>query len=186
MPFIVLYDADALYGNAQRDLLIRIARAGLVQARWTDQILQEMVAARRRRHPDVADEKLDRLCELMREAVADCMVTGYEDLIGSLKLPDPGDAHVLAAAIRAHAQLIVTSNIRDFPADCLQQFDIAARTPDGFVLDQLGINGNVVFACVQQIADTRDRPPNTVPGILEELERCGLVQSAAALRSLSV
>jgi hypothetical protein len=28
MPFIVRYDANALYGNAQRDLLIRIARAG--------------------------------------------------------------------------------------------------------------------------------------------------------------
>jgi hypothetical protein len=54
------------------------------------------------------------------------------------------------------------------------------------VLDQLGINDNVVFACVQQIADTRERPPNTTPGILEELERSGLVQAAAALRSLTV
>jgi hypothetical protein len=113
------------------------------------------------------------------------MVTGYEDLAESLKLPDPGDHHVLAAAIRASAQVIVTSNIRHFPPDYLQRFGIEARTPDDFVLDQIGINGNVVFACVQQIADTRERPPNTVSGILEELERSGLVQAAAALRSLS-
>lgn len=53
MPFVVLYDANALYGNAQRDLLIRIARAGLVQAKWTDEILTEMAQARLRRNPDL-------------------------------------------------------------------------------------------------------------------------------------
>jgi predicted nucleic acid-binding protein len=186
MPFIVLYDANALYGNAQRDLLIRIARSGLVQAKWTDQILGEMARARRRENPDLSQENLDRLCELMRNAVADCTVTGYEDLVENLKLPDEDDRHVLAAAIRAHAQVIVTNNLKHFPADYLAQFDIEAKSTDDFVLDQLGINDNVVFACVQQIADTRERPPNTVPGILEELERSGLVISAAALRSLTV
>jgi hypothetical protein len=122
----------------------------------------------------------------MRNAVADSIVTGYGDLVENLKLPDEDDRHVLAAAIRAHAQVIVTANLKHFPADYLAQFDVEAKSPDDFVLDQLGINDNVVFACVQQIADTRERPPNTVPGILEELERSGLVQSAAALRSLTV
>jgi hypothetical protein len=184
VPFIVLYDASALYGNAQRDLIIRIARAGLVQAKWTDEILAEMARARLRRNPHLPRERVERLCELMREAIADCLVTGYEDLIDSLKLPDPDDRHVVAAAIRAHAQLIVTANLRHFPADYLSQFDIEAKLPDDFVLDQLGINDSAVFACLQQIADTRQRPPNTVSGILEELERSGLVRSAAALRSL--
>ena len=44
MPFVVVYDANALYGNAQRDLLIRIAQSALVQAKWTDQILDEMLS----------------------------------------------------------------------------------------------------------------------------------------------
>ena len=122
MPFIVLYDADALYGNAVRDLLIRIARAGLVQAKWTDQILEEMARARRRRNPDLPQAHLDRLCALMRDAVADCLVTGYEDLIENLKLPDVDDRHVLAVAIRAQAQVIVTANLKHFPADYLAQF----------------------------------------------------------------
>ena len=42
MAFVVVYDANALYPNAQRDLLLRLARAGLVQAKWTSQILDEM------------------------------------------------------------------------------------------------------------------------------------------------
>lgn len=66
MPFVVLYDASALYGNAQRDLLIRIARAGLVQAKWTDEILAEMAQARLRKNPGLPKERVDRLCDLMR------------------------------------------------------------------------------------------------------------------------
>jgi hypothetical protein len=65
VPFVVLYDANALYGNAQRDLLIRIARAGLVQAKWTDEILTEVARARLRRKPDLPKERVERLCELM-------------------------------------------------------------------------------------------------------------------------
>jgi hypothetical protein len=53
MPFVVVYDANALYGNAQRDLLIRIARSGLVQAKWTDEILDEMTRNLSTKRPDI-------------------------------------------------------------------------------------------------------------------------------------
>jgi hypothetical protein len=53
MPFTVVYDANALYPNAQRDLLIRVAQQGLVQAKWTSEILEEMCRARLRRKPDL-------------------------------------------------------------------------------------------------------------------------------------
>lgn len=89
MPFIVVYDAQALYANTQRDLLIRIALEGLVQARWTNEILDEMLRARRRNHPGVSGEKLDRLRSQINGAIPDCLVTGYADLVAGLKLPDP-------------------------------------------------------------------------------------------------
>jgi hypothetical protein len=69
MPFIVLYDANVLVGNSQRDLLIRTARAGLVQASWTDRILDEVTAAIQKGRPDIAADKLARLRELMVKAV---------------------------------------------------------------------------------------------------------------------
>lgn len=77
MPFIVIYDADALYPNTVRDLLIRIARSGLVQAKWTNDILDEMTEARRRNHPDATQERLERLRHLIVESVPDCLVENY-------------------------------------------------------------------------------------------------------------
>ena len=109
MPFVVVYDANALYGNAQRDLLIRIAQSGLAQAKWTDQILDEMLGNLGKKRPDIPADKLGILRELMNKAVRDCLVTGYEPLVESLQLPDPDDRHVLAAAIKSSAQVIVTT-----------------------------------------------------------------------------
>lgn len=130
MAFIVVYDADVLYGNTLRDLLIRIAQLPhLVQAKWTDQILDEMVRALQKNRPDISDAKASRLRDLMNAAVRDCLVTGYEPLIASLELPDPDDRHVLAAAIRVNAQVIVTRNLRHFPKDKLVAWGVKAKVP---------------------------------------------------------
>jgi predicted nucleic acid-binding protein len=181
MPFTVVYDACVLVGNTQRDLLIRIARTGSVQAKWTDRILDEAMAAVQKSRPDVPAEKLARLRELMIEAVPDCLIGGYEPLIEGLRLRDPEDRHVLAAAIKSGAQVIVTAD-KDFTAADLAPWNIEAKHPDEFVLDQLDINDRIVWGCVQQIADSRTEPPETVDDVLAQLERSGLVRSAAALR----
>jgi predicted nucleic acid-binding protein len=183
MTFTVIYDANVLYPNTLRDLLIRIAQSSTVQAKWTNAILDEMAAALRRNRPDIPAARLDRLCELMNSAVRDCLVLGYEPLIEGLKLPDPDDRHVLAAAIKAGAQVIVTRNLKDFPASDLRQWEVEAKSPDAFVLDQVGINVRAVAASVRQIADSRTNPPESVEDILSQLERDGLMESVAALRA---
>jgi hypothetical protein len=91
MAFTVVYDANVLYPDTLRDLLIRIAQAGLVLAKWTNEILDEMFRAVSRNRPDIPPDKLGRLRDLMNRAVRDCLVTGYEPLTEGLKLPDPGD-----------------------------------------------------------------------------------------------
>lgn len=116
MAFVVIYDACVLYPAPLRDLLIRIANAGIVRARWTDRILDECFDSIRDKRPDLPPDALDRTRRLMKEAVPDCVVGGYEPLITGLILPDPDDRHVLAAAVRADAQVIVTFNLKDFPA----------------------------------------------------------------------
>jgi predicted nucleic acid-binding protein len=184
MAFIVIYDADALYPNTQRDLLIRIAQLPhLVQAKWTDQILDEVVRALQENRPEISDEKASRLLELVNAAVRDCLVTGYEPLIPGLELPDPDDRHVLAAAIKVNAQVIVTRNLRHFPNDRLVPWGVQAKSPDDFRRDQNGIGRQAVWACVQQIVDSRKRHPVTADDVLGELVRSGLVGSVAALQA---
>lgn len=182
MAFVVVYDANVLYGNTLRDLLVRIAQAGVVQARWTNMILDEMLRNLAANHPGIEPE-LPRLRALMNDAIPDVLIEGHEPLIEGLKLPDPDDRHVLAAAIKAGAQVIVTSNLRDFPAEDLEAWNVEAKSPDDFVLDQIGLDDRIVWACVQQIADSHINPPETVDDILDTLERAGLVESVAALRT---
>ena len=132
MAFIVAYDANVLYPNTLRDLLIRVSQAGLVQAKWTNEILDEMLRALTRNRPDIPSDKLDRLRQLMNGAIRDCLISGYEPLVEGLKPPDPADRHVLAATIKAGAQVIVTGNLKHFPAADLRQWNVEAKSPDDF------------------------------------------------------
>ncbi|HET8777239.1 MAG TPA: hypothetical protein VFN76_06225 [Candidatus Limnocylindria bacterium] len=120
----------------------------------------------------------------MTQAVADCMVSGHEGLIDGLELPDPDDRHVLAAAIRAGAQGVVTFNLRDFPAEVLAAYEVEAIHPDDFVLDLLDLRPAAVATAVQEQARALKNPPMTPDRVLDILRRNGLVQSVAKLREL--
>ncbi|KUN79279.1 PIN domain-containing protein [Streptomyces griseoruber] len=186
MAFVAVYDANVLYPSTLRDVLIRVAQAGLVQAKWTDQILDETFRNLKENRPDLDPTKLDLTRERMSGAIRDVLVKGYEPLIDILDLPDPDDRHVLAAAIRAKAQVIVTFNAKDFPADKLAPWDVQAVHPDAFIEAQVDLSPRLVYAELQRIADSWRYPPNAVVGdVIASLERDGLVASAAALRALT-
>src|SRR5437879_4076956 len=121
-PLTAIYDANILYPAPIRDLFIRLAQAGLVRAKWTETIHEEWMRNVLMNNPRLSAERLARTRTLMDEAVRDCLVTGHEELIAPLSLPDPDDRHVLAAAIYAGADVIVTCNLRDFPTETLAQF----------------------------------------------------------------
>lgn len=114
---VALLDANVLYPARLRDLLIRLAINGLYQARWSEQILDECFDNLLENRPDLTQEQLARTRRLMTTALPDASVTGYEDRIAGLDLPDPDDRHVLAAAVTAGASLLVTYNLDDFPAE---------------------------------------------------------------------
>lgn len=119
-------DENILYPAPLRDLFIRLAQAGVVRARWTEAIHDEWIRHVLKNNAELTIKKLSRTRNLMNDAVRDCLVIGHEQLIASLVLPDPDDRHVLAAAIRAEAEVIVTCNLKDFPAEILAQFEIEA------------------------------------------------------------
>jgi predicted nucleic acid-binding protein len=183
MAFTALYDANVLHPASLRDLLIRLGQTGLFRARWTEQILDEAIESILRRRPDLDPERLARTRALMCEAVADCLVTGYERLIEGLELPDPDDRHVLAAAIRCRAEVIVTSNVKDFPASALEPFNIEVQTPDVFLLRVIDLAPGLAATVVQQQASALQKPTATVEELLDRLAGDGLPLSVAALRA---
>lgn len=98
-----MFDACVLYPAPLRDLLIRLGLTGLFRARWSAEIHEEWMRAVLRERPELQAERLARTRELMEEALPDATVTGYEELIAQMGLPDPKDRHVLAVAIRCQA-----------------------------------------------------------------------------------
>jgi len=182
LAFGATYDACVLYPASLRDLLVRLGKTGLFRARWTDQILDEMVSAILRRRSDLTAEQLQRTRERMCASVPDCLTTGFEDLIEGLELPDPDDRHVLAAAIRASSGVIVTENIADFPAQTLEPYNIEAQTPDVFVLHLIDLAPSTVRSVIQAQSAALENPPMTVGEVLDSLTRSGLPRSVAALR----
>lgn len=147
--FTVLYDACVLYPAPLRDLLMHVAMTDLYRAKWTDAIHDEWTRNVLKDRPDLTPEQLQRTRDLMNAHVRDCLVTGYETLIDAITLPDPKDRHVLAAAIRAGADVIVTFNLKDFPENDLKPYGIEAQHPDDFLTFQLDLAPNIVCACSQ-------------------------------------
>lgn len=109
----VILDACVLYSATLRNLLMNLAMSDLLWARWTHRIHEEWMENVQRRYPSITREKLERTRALMDIHAKDSIVTGYEDLVAGSSLPDPDDRHVLAAAIRADAEAIVTFNLPD-------------------------------------------------------------------------
>lgn len=180
--FIVIYDSCVLYSAPLRDLFMRLALTDLYHAKWTREIHKEWMRNLLKNRPDLPAERLESIREKMDLHVRDCLVEGYEDLIDGITLPDPNDRHVLAAAIRANAQSIVTYNLSDFPASCLSRYEIDAQHPDDFLRHLLDLAPAKVIATVQETRKSLKNPPKSSDEYLSILEKQSLPQTCAYLR----
>jgi len=172
--FTALYDACTLYPAPLRDLLMHLALTDLFRARWTDEIHDEWIRSVLKDRPDLTREQLERTRSLMNAHVRDCLVTGYEGLIEGLTLPDPDDRHVLAAAIRGSASVIVTFNLDDFPAECLDKFGVEAQHPDEFITHLIDLAPAVVCVAAKRHRASLKNPPKTVHPAATSINRSGL------------
>lgn len=177
----VLYDTCVLYPAPLRDLLMWLALTGMFRAKWTDRIHDEWIRAVLRHRPELK-ANLERTRAMMNVHVRDCLVTGYEAIVETLTLPDPDDRHVLAAAITAKANLIVTKNLNDFPAGRLAPFRIEARHPDAFVLNLFDLEEATALAAVAEHRASLQNPPKSVGEYLDTLLAQDLPETVAYLR----
>lgn len=180
--YTAILDANVLYPQLVRDLLLSLAACGLYHARWSADIHEEWTRNFKVKMPDLGP-KIDAIVDALNRAVPDCLVTGYEQLIPALKLPDVDDRHVLAAAIVGHADTIVTFNLKDFPAEVLKTFDIEVHHPDDFVMNQLQLHEVRALTAVKEMRARWKNSPRSAEELLTLLDARGLPQTAEHLHN---
>ena len=138
------------------------------------------------RRPDLQGRLAYRR-DQMREAVPDWEVEerAWQSLAGGLKLPDPDDVHVLAAALAGHADCIVTANLRDFPSDVVGPLGIEVIHPDQFIVAQWDLDQLVAVAAFKRMRARWKKPQATAEDFAAALERAGLPTTAQRLREAS-
>lgn len=179
--FTVVYDACVLYPAPLRDLLMWLALSGRFRAKWSAMIHDEWTRNLLANRPDITREQLNQTVSMMNLALPDALVTDFEAFIPGLELPDPDDRHVLAAAIRGGATVIVTFNEKDFPAERVEAYGIEVQHPDQFIDFLFDLDPAAVVTAASNCRAKLLNPEVTVEKYLDTLLRAGLVQTSKAL-----
>jgi hypothetical protein len=182
--FVAILDACVLYPAPLRDLLLRLALTDLYRARWTERIHDEWIRSLLSQRPDLSRDRLQRTRDLMDQTVPDCLVTGFEELIESLGLPDPKDRHILAAAIRSQAGVIVTYNVKDFPEEILDGYGIEVQHPDEFVTHLYDLSPGAVCRAVRSQRLALKNPRFSTSELLNTFLSLGLATTVASMEEL--
>lgn len=181
--FTALLDANTLYPILTCDALMSIAGTGLFAPKWSQRIELEWMRNLETDRPELVG-RLDDRRDQMRKAAPDWEVE--EPAIASLEtgltLPDPGDRHVLAAAIAGHADCIVTFNLKDFPSTTLQPFRLEAIHPDSFIISQFDLDPFRTVAALKKMRQRKGNPPVKADAFIAAFERNGLPAVADRLK----
>ncbi len=181
MPAVVL-DACVLYPAALRDFLLQLIEAEVFEGHLTATILDECFRSIQRKRPDLNPEKLRATRDAIEDAFGDLLIFDYESLVDGLALPDPDDRHVLAAAIQGGIPVILTFNLRDFPAAALAGHGVVALHPDAFLAACVSESPDSIVAVVQKQANGLRNPPTNLRQMLDRLAAQGLTHTVAAIR----
>ena len=184
-PFGVVLDSCVLYGYPVRDTLLLAAQEGLYRPIWShkiwEDVLRHLQNPNERKRPMTPAQAAHLLGELERY-FPEAFVPGYEGLIPSMT-NDPGDRHVLAAAVHSGAQVIVTFNLNDFPTTALAPYGIVAKHPDDFLTDLYDLDPHVMARVIVDQAAALTRNQMTTGQLLDKLERTHITRFAHAVRA---
>lgn len=154
----VLLDANVLVEAKLRDLLCSFAHLDLIEVYWSDAILVETRRALTNRM-NLTDASVDKLFGQLERIFPDAKVSGFEHRISSLRLPDFDDRHVLAAALHAECDVLVTSNLKDFPQMEVSDPDLIVTSPDDAIVQIVGLHQGAVPRVIASVVTRLMNPP---------------------------
>jgi predicted nucleic acid-binding protein len=179
--FKCVLDTNVIYPIEIRDLLFWFAYYDMFTPKWSEHIFDEWKDVMTRK--GVSVEEATKRTERANTAFPDALVKNYSGLIDSLELPDPKDRHVLAAAIKTNANVIVTNNIKDFPKEYLASFGLTAKTADDFLTDIIDLNPEQAVKAFKELVLNRRNPDLDEFQVLNILRNRGLKNTADFLHS---
>ncbi|MBE0657708.1 MAG: PIN domain-containing protein [Bryobacteraceae bacterium] len=158
----VVLDACVLIPMPLADTLLRMAEAPrLYLPKWSQTIMDEVTRNLIVKW-GMAPEKARRREEELRRHFPEVWAEGFEPIIDAMT-NDPGDRHVLAAAVRSHSELIVTYNRRHFPAAALQPWEIDVQGPSKFMRGLYDLDAGLVVGKLHEQAAKIQVPPASSP-----------------------
>lgn len=180
-----LLDSCVLYPARLRDLLLSLAAVDLFCPLWSEMIHEEWITKVLANRPDLTRAQLEAARSAMDHAFPAASVFGFEPLITTVSLPDPDDRHVLAAAIHARADLIVTVNLKDFPTAALSSQGIVAAHPDPFVDYLFDLDEPEAVGAVARMRGRLRAPSLSADDFIDSIAQIGMPLTALRLRNLA-
>jgi len=128
--------------------------------------------------PDLKEENLRRTIGFMEKKFKYANITNFDHHIPNIQIPDPDDRHVVACAIQCEATIIVTKNLKDFPVNELEKFNMTAQHPDDFICDLIEMDKKTAVDALNAQLKMLKNPPVTKEELLETFKRNGLPKAA--------
>ncbi len=180
--FTCILDTNVIYPIVIRDILLWLATYELYTPKWSDHIFSEWIEVMKRN--GISDEEISKRIKKIEQCFLDARVENYGSIIEKLTLPDLKDRHVLAAAIKTNANLIVTNNLKHFPKDYLSKFGLSAKTADDFIADIIDLNPETAVEAFREMVFSKKNPDLDEYDVLESFRSNKLVQTADYIHSL--
>lgn len=180
MPKKAVLDTCILAKSTPRGILFEAANRGLFQPLWSERTLGELkdyYIKRRNTPPPRAQQYVDQIRRLFPEAEVRAT-----HVPGAPMAYDPGDQHVVNAALIKGAEFLVTDNIRDFPVPELKLRGVQVVTCDEFLMELMQDGGEEMVTILFFYADYGIVPPENVLTIVERLKHSDLPVFAESLR----
>lgn len=180
--FTAVLDTNVIYPVIIRDLLFWLAHYDLFTPKWSGHIFKEWKNVMIRK--GINEIEAEKRIKNANLAFPDALVTNYEKLIDKINLPDEYDKHVLAAAIKVNANVIVTNNLKDFPEAYLSEFGLTRKSADDFLTDIIDLNHFEAITAFREMVLYKKNPPLTEFEVLDSLRRVNLKNTADYLHML--
>lgn len=182
VKFKAILDTNVIYPIIIRDLLFWFAHYDLYTPKWSGGIFGEW--KRVMQEKGITEEVANKRIQSANKAFPDALVQNYEPLIDHLELKDSDDRHVLAAAIKSNSNVIVTNNLKDFPAEYLSTFGLSAKSADDFLTDIIDLNPDIAIKAFKEMVLNKKNPEMDVYQVLESMRKVGLEDTANYLHAM--